>query len=366
MSFVKLKELDENLIYKKVKIRVSSSKSITTPIKATNHYNPVSEVNEIYRQFTLDQLREMSKDKSKDDKVTSSIKKEKTDDLNFFFVNYVGAEKPKDNDLETLMDTQHPYSDIIVPPLFSKLLNQYKEDKLLQNFITLTNKSLEITNTLNNKPIIGVIPAIMPRQFLKPIIRNYEKQGITSFVIDFNGRSIDTNMAWARTLMRVMSSYGLTDDSFLYGINCHSGRFIKQSSKILAKDFISMGLGIDILGLNHIGPRMSSEEWENLKNSREESLHRVFDRKNYAYIKTWDSELRGQIPGDIKMEIKRRTMETQYKESIFLREKLGKDNSLEQYIQSKDQVTAEIIGNMKVLRKEAFDHHNYKTLDLFE
>ena len=30
----------------------------------------------------------------------------------------------------------------------------------------------------------------MPRQFLEPIIKNYKSKNITSFIIDFDGRSV--------------------------------------------------------------------------------------------------------------------------------------------------------------------------------
>lgn len=365
MGLAKIDELDSNLNYKKLNIRISSSKSLTTPLKATNYLNPLSNVNEIYRQFTKDNLNEIYINKKKDDQKSSSIKGELSDGLNFFFVNYTSLELPDDNQLDNLINTQYPFSDVTILPFFSKIVSEFKEEDLLNNFISLTDRSLDIISTLNNKPIIGVIPAVMPRQFLKPIVKNYVDNDITSFVIDFNGRSIDSNMPWGTSLIRLMASYGLTEESFLYGINCNTGRFIKQSNEILAKDFVNMGLGIDILGINHIGPHMSSEEWRNLKSQREESLHRVFDPDNYSYIKMGDSELKHQIKGNIKNEIKKQNLELQYKESLVLQKKLRENDSLESYIESKSQVTPELIDKMKIIRHSAFDHRNYKKLDLF-
>lgn len=363
MRLAKLNELDEELIYKRVKIRISSSKSVTTPIKASNFLNPISEINEIYRQFSLEKLHEIQTDKKKDDRLNSSIKNEKSDKLNFFFVNYIGSEIPNRDQIDTLVETQYPYSDMVIPPLFSKVVNNLKEQKLLDNFLELTNKSLETIATLNNKPILGVIPAVMPRQFLKPILKNYESHGITSFAIDFNGRSVDTNLAWSVSLMRLMADYNLTEESFIYGINHHSGRFIKQSNEILAKDFISIGLGVDIQGENHIRPGGNAEYWNNLKNQRKESLYRIFDRNNYSYTKKWESDLYGNVSGNIRNEIKRLNMAAQYHESKILQEKLNESTTLEPYIKTKNQVTPEIINDMKILRKAAFEYKEYKKLD---
>lgn len=363
MKFAKLDTLDDELIYKRVKIRVGSSKSLYTPIKATNFLNPVSPINEMYRQFNTDRLDEIIKNESKERKVNSEISKLKTNEFNFFYVTYTGREKPNKNQLEALSDIQYSHSDVVIPPLFSNIVRDLKEDKLLNDFLDLTNQSLEISETLNNKPLMGIIPALMPRQFLKPIIKNYFNRGINSFAIDFNGRSIDTNISWARNLMRLIAEYDLSEQSFLYGLNCNAGRFIKKSDRILAKDFISMGCGIDILGINHIAPRMSSADWRNLKNQRKESLFRVFDSKGYAYIKTGESELRNKISGKIGDEIKKFNLASQYNESVILQQKLGENNTIEPYIQNKDMITPDLIKNMKILRKEAFDHLNYEKID---
>lgn len=368
MKFAKLDTLDDELNYKRVKIKISSSKHIHTPIKASNHLNPVSTINEMYGEFSTDSLDKIMKGEDYERQANARIKKLKNVGLNLLYVNYTGQKIPDKEYLETLSDIQYAHSDVVIPPLFSRIVTDLKENELLEKFISLTNESLEITRTLNNKPVMGVIPAVMPRQFLKPIIKNYVKQGITCFAVDLHGRSVDSNMSWARSLMRLMAEYDLSEDSFLYALNCNAGRFIKNSDKILAKDFISIGCGMDILGINHIGLKLNTVQWQKLKNQRKTSTLRIFDRDDYAYIKTSESEVLDQFSCEscgIRDEIKKWNMESQFKESILLQEKLKEKNSLEPYIESKDQVTSELIKNMKLLRKDAFDHLNYVKIDKY-
>jgi len=74
MTLAKLDKLDDKLNYKRVKIRISSSKSILTPLKATNFMNPLSTVNEIYKKFNLDSLNGIGKSERKEREKTVKLK----------------------------------------------------------------------------------------------------------------------------------------------------------------------------------------------------------------------------------------------------------------------------------------------------
>jgi len=83
---------------------------------------------------------------------------------------------------------------------------------------------------------------------------------------------------------------------------------MKNENKILAKDFMSMGFGIDILGLNHIGPRMRTEDWVRLREKRRENILRLFDKEDYAYVKYTENYLKSRLGvGDqnLKNQIKK-------------------------------------------------------------
>ncbi|PKP58187.1 MAG: hypothetical protein CVT89_03245, partial [Candidatus Altiarchaeales archaeon HGW-Altiarchaeales-2] len=241
---VKLDNFDEELMFKRFNLKVGD-KQIVTPIKASYKLNPVSSINEIYKKFDFNKINKCITNEGFERMVNADVKKDMTSGINICLIEYNAFEMPDDKQIEVLSDLQYEHSDIVVTPILSKITRELTEDKLLNSFNTITNKYMEIVETLNHKSIVGIIPSRMPRQFLEPIIKNYKSKNITSFVIDFDGRSVDTNESWIRKLFRLLKDNDLLEESFLYSINANTGKFMKQTNEILAKDFICSGFGID-------------------------------------------------------------------------------------------------------------------------
>ena len=63
----------------------------------------------------------------------------------------------------------------------------------------------------------------------------YIKNNIKSYVIDYDGRSIDPNPSWQRNLIRQLNKHQILVESFLYSINLNQGKFKKSAKEILAK-----------------------------------------------------------------------------------------------------------------------------------
>lgn len=362
MEFAELKELDDDLFFKRSKINISSSRNFCTPIKVSRSPDNISEINEIYKLFSSDKLDEMVSNELIERMKNREVQKLTGNNINFFFVDYTGTHKPSKDQLEALVDIQYPYSDVIITPIFSNLMRNLKAEDQINTFLELTKKSLEIVKTLNNKPIIGIIPALLPRQSLKPLIKNYYNQGITCFAIDYGGKSVDSNMSWATSLMRLMAEYDIVENSFIYGLNVYEAHFRKNANRVLAKDFASLGYGVDILGLKHIPPRMGPDGWNEYKDK--EKMFRFFDASDYSYIRYPESELLSQ--GPISNEaIKLDNIKKQYQESQILQTKLRESESLTSYIQTKDQITDKLRNDMHDLREEALKNQKMKKLDDF-
>lgn len=353
---VKIDNLDSELMYKRLNISIGNT-TIFTPLKVSNKSISISEVNEIYKEFSIEKLDKMVADENIERAVNFDVRNELADNINIFIPNYTSLEIPKPNHIEALSDLQYQHSPIVVTPIWSKLVRSLKGDDLLHTFIDLTNKYIDIVETLNDKTIIGVIPSRMPRQFLREILDNYCSNNITSFIIDFDGRTIDSNPSWIRNLMRVLSSYGLIDNCFLYSINANEGKFLKNAMEIPAKDFISMGFGIDILGLTHVRPRMPTEIWKKVAQERKENTFRLFDSNNYAYTKQAESSLRdlwGLSGPGLRNEIKRRNIKEQYTETQVLQQKIKEEDTIEPYIKTKVRFDETFIKKIKSIRKGTF------------
>ncbi len=181
---VKLDNFDEELMFKRFSIRVGD-KQIITPVKASHVQNPISTINEIYKKFDLTKINRCLTDEKFERVVNADVKKNMTQGINICLVEYNASDMPNNKQIEVLSDIQYEHSDIVTTPILSKITRELTEDKLLKSFNTITNRYIEIVETLNHKNILGVIPSRMPRQFLEPIIKNYKSKNITSFIIDF-------------------------------------------------------------------------------------------------------------------------------------------------------------------------------------
>lgn len=356
---VKLENVDDELMFKRMNINISG-KEIITPIKASYNANPVSSVNEIYKKFSLNKLNACIANEAYERKTNAEVKREMTSGINFFIVDYDDSVFPERKHIEMLSDIQYEHSDVVITPTFSKMMRQddIVGEHLAETFVKLTNNYVEIVKSLNHKSIIGMIPLRMPRLFLEQIIKNYHNNDITSFVFDFDGRSVDTNSSWIRNAMRLLNSYDLFDKSLLYSVNANEGKFMKNSVEIPAKDFIGGGFGIDILGLNHIQPRMSSDAWDRIKAQRKENTYRIFNRDTYGYTKKSEGELLRLFDTSDKNKLtpyrKKYNVSEQHKETLTLQTKLKEEPTIESYIKSKSQIREDLIKKIKKLRSEMF------------
>ena len=101
---------------------------------------------------------------------------------------------PTNKQIEALSDIQYEHSDIVTTPL-SKITRELTEDKLLNSFNAITNKYIEIVETLNHKNILELFhPGCQDNS--RTNYKELQIKNITSFIIDFDGRSVDTNSSW--------------------------------------------------------------------------------------------------------------------------------------------------------------------------
>ncbi len=352
---VKLDNIDEELMFKRIIFKVGDKK-VVTPIKVSHKQNPISHINEIYKKFDSIKLDKCANDESFERKINSELKNLMTQGINVCLVDYADLKIPTSAQLETLSDLQYEHSDIVTTPIMSKIMRDkeiYVGEKLINTFLNVANKYIEIVETLNNKSIMGVIPSKIPRLFLEPIIKNYHNRGVNSFILDLDGRSIESNLSWIRKLMRLLKEYDLIEVSVLYTVNSNKGKFMKNATEILAKDFISAGFGADILGLNHIPLRMPSEAWIKIKMQRRENTLRLFNKRSYGYLKKTETELK-QLGLYNRNEIENFNISEQFKETQVLQQKLKEENTIEPYIKSKSQVKEDVIKKIKKIRSNTF------------
>ena len=74
---VKLDKIDEELMYKRTILKIGD-KQITTPIKAGFKKSPVSGINEIFKQFSLEKINKCNSDETFERKTNQEISYQKS------------------------------------------------------------------------------------------------------------------------------------------------------------------------------------------------------------------------------------------------------------------------------------------------
>ncbi|MHA1719358.1 MAG: hypothetical protein ACTSWX_00690 [Promethearchaeota archaeon] len=350
---VKLNSIDDELMYKNMDVVISSSKKFQTPIKTSSPEFKISEINEIFRSFKEKSINDALSNEKIERRYDSEIKRKMVDGINFTILKYTDIKILSNSQIEYLADLQYARSDVVITPIWSKIIKEKTEDDLIDTFLNLTNKYITIIETLNNKSIIGIIPSRIPRIYLDKIIKNYVDREVTSFILDMDGRGFDNNMSWVRNLWRLLKSYDLIENTFLYAINASSGKFMKEKTSILAKDFMNLGFGVDLIGLNHVPLRLPTEQWRKIKEQRRENTFRIFNKETYAYDRINESKARDYLIFDRK-SMKKYNISEQFKESEILSKKIIKEPTILPYISKKEQVNEKILKKIKNLRNKTF------------
>lgn len=349
---VKLEDLDDELMFKRVQINYGD-KNLTTPIKASFKNASKTGINEIYRSFTLEMLDKCIKDESFERSKNSKLNSDRTSDINIVFSDYASFDKIDDKHLEALSDMQYSHSDLIVTPTWSKLLKKPKEvdEEVVDRFLNFTNRFIDNIETLNNKSIVGLIPSKIPRIYIDKIISNYYGRGITSFAIDFDGRSVASNKSWLRKFYKTISGadYNLLEGTFVYSLNSNEGKFAKKATEIVAADFIGTGFGVDVIGsMNHINPRFRPVPKTGMQIAPPENSLRLFNKESYGYLRKTQSELTASGINN-RTELKMHNIKEQYREMLKIQSMLKEESTITPYVSAKP-LLSETIDDIKKLR----------------
>ncbi|WNY24486.1 hypothetical protein [Methanolapillus millepedarum] len=283
--------IDDDLFYKERILKLEDY-AIRTPYNASDDKNYYSPINEIYKNFDFSTLTELCSDFSSELKLNKEIDSKKINDrLNFPFFKYVDNQPPQEEHVKLLADLALK-CDVITTPLWT--LPSVKDEKKMSaeekarreaHFVDLILKSNKIfferiSQNKEKKTIIGTIPFKVSRKNIDEIFDMYQNMGIDSFVIDCNGSSLITADTWLTNAMIIIDELQ-NEKGFTYSINSYEGRFLKGNKETPAKDYISHGAGVDILGLNHIPPKLSPQIWRDL--SQSEKTYKIFNKETYGY-----------------------------------------------------------------------------------
>lgn len=318
---VKTVEADPNSLYRVQNVRVSSSKHFSTPIKAVDLHrlkqkfqinNGGRGFNEIFKRFNAEQINTFNEDSYAYSRLQSEFNSQKNrvndaQQTTACFLEFAEQRMPTPEEIEFLVDTAYPNSDITPIPIVS-YINKVEEHKklnisasILEDYKKYLIDAIECINKLNNKPIMGVIPKIAPKKIVE-LVAIYQKHGINSFAMDLDGANPLSADNWIHKLLKTLKEQKLLDSSFIHGYNI-GFRATKTIDVIPARDILGFGMGLDSIGDKHKKFAMNPKFFEQT-DALQENKYRLFNKQDYGYWKAiTPSQLQEQYPKDTKINL---------------------------------------------------------------
>lgn len=390
-------KIGENITYKAMKIKTHGREALT-PVKAINlsdirpRFGINKEefgINEIHKTvFGIDQIyksgnnkgnvrihsiKSMNKDIELQENFEYSLQylkdKARQKDITMCFLEYKGTRYPNKSEIEFIADISYEYSDLVPFPIIS-LTKNIKEEEDFKKYLTFLKDYYEILNTLNERPIIGVIPKI-GRAYLDKLFDFYHGNDITAFYFDFECKQPLKLRSNIRKFFRKINDQNMTEKSFLHATNIYSGRFLLSDYAINAKDILSFGLGFDGMGRNKRKPP-PPHVIEKLP-AQPERKFRLFNKNDYGYYQLQPDKVNEILPKDTNIKLEdfsnpniskyniqhNFNMEQQMLEAIKLR-KIIEENT-EEYLKEKKYVSEEDISTLKKIHDFVMKSKSTKT-----
>lgn len=319
---VDVRNIDDDTLFTHKTIEVGS-KSIDTPAKAIpirkltqkDQISPEARgFNELYFQVSPEQIEEsrQSFDSSLKKRVRTALNRSREGEINVVFINYTSTEDFSDEVLEYIVDLIYSTSDILTIPLMPELLSAIKDDgkgtasTYFETYFKNIKRYVKTARQINGKPIMGVVPSL-PRAFTDKIIEYYINDRIRAYCFNFNGRTVTAERQltdMVTPLMRNVAVEDMEEDVFLYSLNAHRGRSVEDLQNTPARDFLTFGFGLDVLGDKHTGGDLPPELIEKISGS--EPRFRLFDKGHYVYQSLeYGDQLRARLPTDTGLDIDR-------------------------------------------------------------
>ncbi len=271
MASLVLKSYSDNDIFYSAKIIDVNRKKINTPFTVLNTNQNLSEIpsgfkNSLYEAWKTIRIQEI-KESPYDNAIALRLKKMinlgnnklAPSEPRIFFLNLKGFEPGSnpftilnDNLLKMLLDSYYLQTNVITFPIIQKITDIVKSTNLCAIYEGYIQKCYEIAETLNTKPLMGVISAI-PQNFIARVVKKYLALGITNFCFDFEGSSLSTYFPHYREFLRTIylhdkNTFG---EKLVQVINMKLPSNMNRNQPFPAEDMLTPAIGADIIGINH-------------------------------------------------------------------------------------------------------------------
>lgn len=299
---VSRQEIDENLFIRSEKLKINN-KTLKTPIKAVNMPSlrkdvPIKEevkgVNEIFKTMKIRDIKKYCSGEKDETNIYKTVntpmnKTNRDNEVNICFVQLPDLKLPENNEIDFITNISYIYSDITPLPLVQGLFKGDDGIADLMLFMEFMQKCIDSINRLNNKPILGVIPGIMPSSLVRCLIDFYHQNDITSFAFDFQGKIHKNFEVQIREMITEILELDISNESFLYSCNTQRGKVSKGSTIIKGNDIAVYNYGFDVMGDSHISHKIHPDLAKKMKERANNELNiRLFNSDDYGHYKFSD------------------------------------------------------------------------------
>jgi hypothetical protein len=269
---------------KTVRIGTSGDTKFNTPLKPSlKQMDGLSPVREMYRRISPETLDKCSSNSEYDRKYSESTKRQMDPgSVNIFTLAYGSTtQMPTIDQIKQMSDIQYVHTDVVVVPSWFDLIRGLDKSQC-EMYFNLSDAFYHYSSCRNNKPVMATIPTCIPNDKIPKVLKHFIDMDITSFILDFNGRSL-INGTWLRSFIREWDSYNIEKEGIIYSMNAYQGIDKKNIGNFEAKDFVGFLGGIDIIGDKHIAKGCSDKTIPGFERTK------VFDSDTYHYRKVFCS-----------------------------------------------------------------------------
>ncbi len=312
---VSVKDTDADTLYRTTEIQVGGRR-LRTPLKALNLHQyarvplPVggTAVNEVFRAVNVKHLGKAMTDMDAHTSLLNPIRLGTDAGRAHDAVSVVLLELDEitlDADKIAYVENMAYMGDIVAVPMVDALHRAADPKKAFRDYVNFAKRFIDEVHKLNHKPILGTMPPL-PWLLTRDLADAYMDAGVDGFLFDFAGRTPSAaESSGLRHLLKRLKEEDKLESTLFYAVNANAGRAAAKPlgpGMVSAKDILSFGFNVDVLGLKHIGLRGPKEMYDKLEANG--PIVRLFDRSAYAYRDAVPADAPALLPTDTRVPLR--------------------------------------------------------------
>lgn len=287
---VRFRAQSDELPYRVLDVRFSSTRSVGTPLRTIDvrlaqRNNGVTladtRIYEYYSRVGASTINDRMSQKAREQAYAydlNALRKTAGEAPLLVLQDFSETEYPNEKQLQFMIRTAHAYSDVVVPPLVSRITDRLDAEAGFDKYTAFLKRALETVDTYNHKPVMGVVPLRTPFVRIEDLMKFYIKREIRAFCLDLAASKPDTSRQSLEQVLYALAKEKVLKESFLHAINVSPGRPRATKPVSPCHSILSYGYGVDSFGDLH-RTRMVIE---NPDPKQRPVPPRLFSRKDYG------------------------------------------------------------------------------------